>query len=92
MPAKLAVACARGVRVPAVALAARSQRLGLISGCAAFARPARTGCYWWLADALNVVTNGRFGARNCPLLGTTAARNACTAGAGAYLGPLITFS
>lgn len=92
MPARFAVACARGVRVPAVALAGGSQRLGLISACAAFPRAAQFGCYWWLGLALNVVTNGRFGPRGCPRLGTTAERRWCAQGAGAYQGPLVTFS
>jgi hypothetical protein len=92
VPAALAVACARGVRVPGVALSPRSSRVGLISDCAAFARAAQFGCYWWLGKSLNVVTNGRFGRRNCPRLGTPAARKACAAGAAAYEGPLVTFS
>jgi hypothetical protein len=92
MPASLAVACARGVRVPGVALSPRATRLGLISACAAFAQPAQDGCYWWLGKALNVVTNGAFGARNCPKLGSASARRSCATGAAAYEGPLVTFS
>lgn len=92
VPAAFAVACARGVRVPGVALSPRASRVGLISDCAAFARAARYGCYWWLGKALNVVTNGNFGSRNCPSLGTQLARKACAAGAAAYEGPLVTFS
>jgi hypothetical protein len=92
LPAAFGVACARGVRVPAVALSPRGSRVGLIAGCAAFAKGAQAGCYWWLGKALNVVTNGRFGARNCSALGTPVARSNCTAGARSYEGPLVTFS
>ncbi|HEX7084603.1 MAG TPA: hypothetical protein VF186_10860 [Gaiellaceae bacterium] len=92
LPAEFAVACARGVRVPGVALSPRGRRVGLISACAAFRKGARDGCYWWLGKALNVVTNGRFGARNCPRLGTADARRLCARGAAAYRGPLVTFS
>lgn len=92
MAAVFEVACARGVRVPAVALAPRSERMGLISACGAFAKSARFGCYWWLGLSLNVVTNGRFDRSGCPRLGTTAERRWCTQGAAAYQGPLVTFS
>lgn len=92
IPAALAVACARGVRVPGVALSPEGQRLGLISACAAFPASAHFGCYWWLGLALNVVTNGRFDREGCPRLGTRAARKACEIGAAAYRGALVTFS
>ena len=86
------VACARGVRLPAVALSPPADLLGLISDCAAFARSARYGCYWWLGDGLNVVTNGRFGVEGCRRIGAAAGRVACATGAASYGGPLVTFS
>jgi hypothetical protein len=88
----LEIACARGVQVPGVALGPAAERIGLISACAAFARSAQFGCYWWLGLSLNVVTNGRFAATGCPRLGSAAARRACTTGARAYEGALVTFS
>jgi hypothetical protein len=92
LPAAVAVACARGVRAPALALGPRSQRLGLIGDCGAFPAAARSGCYWWLGLAMNVVTNGRFASRTCPALGTALARRSCAQGASSYQGPLVTFS
>jgi hypothetical protein len=92
LPAEFEVACARGVQIPGVALSPRSEQLGLISVCAAYAQKARYGCYWWLGKGLNVVTNGRFGVSTCPRLPTAAARSACTTGAASYQGPLVTFS
>ncbi|HZT15135.1 MAG TPA: hypothetical protein VFA19_04240 [Gaiellaceae bacterium] len=92
LPAGFEIACARGVRVPAVALSPGGQRMGLISACGAYASTARSGCFWWLGLALNVVTNGRFREHGCPLLGTAAARRSCAEGAGSYEGPLVTFS
>ena len=92
LPAAVEVACARGVRVPAVALSPAADRLGLISDCAAFARSARFGCYWWLGKALNVVTNGRFEASGCPRIGNAFGRRTCAVGASAYEGSLVTFS
>jgi hypothetical protein len=87
-----AVACARGVRVPAVALAPRDYQLRLIRRCGAFGPTAQSGCYRWLGTALNVITDGRFARTGCPRLGAEAARTACLAGAKGYEGPLQTFS
>jgi hypothetical protein len=92
VPASLAIACARGVRVPAVANGTRGVRLALIRQCGAFPQAARYGCYWWLGLALNVVENGRFADRGCSGLGTPFARHWCTTGARAFDGPLVTFS
>jgi len=92
MPARFEVACARGVRVPGVALAPGGERMGLISACGAFAASAQYGCFWWLGLSLNVVTNGRFAKHGCPALGTAAERRPCAVGAAAYEGPLVTFS
>lgn len=92
VPASLAIACVRGVRVPAVANGTRASRLALIRQCGAFPQTARYGCYWWLGLALNVVENGRFADRGCTALATGFARRWCTTGARAYNGPLVTFS
>lgn len=91
MPAAFEVSCARGIRIPDVALSPPSARLGLISACGAFASSAAAGCYRWLGKGLNVVENGRF-APVCRKLGTPAARQACAAGAASYRGALVTFS
>lgn len=92
MAASLAVACARGVQVPGVALSPLRDQVALIDACPGFARAAQYGCNWWLGLALNVVTNGRFKTAGCPRLGTAAARSACTQGAASFEGPLVTFS
>jgi hypothetical protein len=92
MPAGFEVACARGVRVPGVALAPSGERMGLISDCGAFERRALFGCFWWLGLSLNVVTNGRFAKHGCPELGSVSERRWCAEGASAYQGPLVTFS
>jgi hypothetical protein len=92
MAASLAVACARGVQVPGVALSPLRDQVALIDACPGFARSAQFGCDWWLGLSLNVVTNGRFEKDGCPRLGTTAARRACTEGGESYEGPLVTFS
>lgn len=92
MPASFELACARGVRVPAVALAPDGERIGLISDCGAFAKSAQFGCFWWLGLSLNVIANGRFAKYGCPHLGTPFQRSWCAQGASDYQGPLVTFS
>ena len=84
--------CVRGVRVPDLAQAPGVQRLRLIRRCANVFHPAQHACYHWLGTALNVVTNGKFEHAGCPALRFAATREACTAGAKAYEGPLVTFA
>jgi hypothetical protein len=85
-------ACARGVRIPAVALSGFPSQLALIRQCAGFEHSAQRSCYEWLGEGLNVITNGSFLTRGCPHLRYAATRAACAAGARAYDGPLETFS
>jgi hypothetical protein len=92
LPGPDGAACARGVRIPAVALSGLQAELGLIRRCAGFDHSAQQGCYSWLGEGLNVITNGAFERRGCPRLAFAATRAACRAGARAYDGPLETFS
>src|SRR5262249_28260079 len=84
--------CVRGVRVPGLAQGPGGQRLRLIRSCANVFHSAQEAGYHWLGTALNVVTNGRFEHAGCPALRFAATREACTAGARAYQGPLVTFA
>jgi hypothetical protein len=88
----LGVACARGVRIPSVALSGLGLQVSLIRQCASFGRAAARGCYQWLGEGLNVITNGSFRTTGCPHLRYAATRAACNAGGLAYNGPLETFS
>ncbi len=87
-----ASSCIHGVRVPEVALVPLRTQLQLIRECANVDRSAQASCYGWLGEALNVVTNGRFGRTGCTQLRYAATRGSCSNGARAYQGALETFS
>jgi hypothetical protein len=84
--------CVRGVRVPELGKSTRGDQVKLIRMCANVFHPAQNACYRWLGTALNVITNGDFGGDGCGELTFDATRKACGDGAGAYEGPLETFS
>jgi hypothetical protein len=87
-----AAACVRGVRAPALLAQPLKVQVRLIRGCAGIDHAAQRACYSWLGEALNVVRNGEFGGRGCDELMYAKTRDACTAGARSYNGPLQTFS
>jgi hypothetical protein len=85
-----AVSCLRGVAVPALRADASRQR-ALIGRCARF-EAAAADCYAWFGRTLTLVTDGRFGRRECSDLRAPTARRACRAGIAQSDEPLVTFS
>jgi hypothetical protein len=83
-----ALACLRGVANQADAGQLRRE-VALFRECARMPAGARAGCAAWFGQTFNVVENGSFLRRGCPLVRESAA---CAAGARRWLGPLVTFS
>ena len=92
LPAADATSCVRGVRVQGVAGTPLAYQVRLVQRCVGVVRPARLACYTWMGRSLNVVADGRFGARGCPRLLYPATRAACVKGARSYDRALETFS
>lgn len=88
--ARDALACLRGVVVPALT-STPAQQLRLIRACAALPAAARADCSAWFGRTLTIVTDGRFARDGCPRL-AAGARTACLRGAAAAEQPLHTFS
>jgi hypothetical protein len=90
--AKDALSCIRGTKV--TNMLAYDPRIYpiLIGDCEHFRGAVALGCNRWLGKALGVLTDGKFLSTGCPLLGTAAARRACTEGVKSMDGPLVTFS
>jgi hypothetical protein len=87
-----ALSCIRGTKVTNM-LAYDPQIYPILIGdCEHFSGAVALGCNRWLGKALGVLTDGKFLDTGCPLLGTAAARRACTEGVQSMDGPLVTFS
>jgi len=84
------VSCVRGVATQDLTARPLAAKIRLVAGCDGFGAERR-GCVAWLAKALNVDTNGRFGEVGCPAL-PPADRLPCRRGAAAWRGALETFS
>lgn len=84
------VSCFRSVPVEQVS-GWPSRQLALIKTCAGVKRPAQSGCYEWLGQALAVVTNGRF-EESCGKLRYEATQDRCTTGAKRLHEALVTFA
>ena len=87
-PPTACAACA----CPTSTRARATSRCGFIRRCANVWHGSQNACYRWMGMALNVVTNGEFKDDGCSELLFDATRDACKDGAGAYDGPLETFS
>jgi hypothetical protein len=84
------VSCLRSVPVEQID-GRPGRQLALIQTCAGVPRQSQSGCYEWLAQALTVVTNGRF-EESCGKLRYEATRDRCTTGAKRFRNALVTFA
>jgi len=86
-----ALACLRGVANQGYAGQLRRE-VALFRECFRMPAGARSGCAAWFGRTFNVVSNGSFLRRGCPLVRGAALRAACTAGARRWRAPLVTFA